>query len=119
MSLTNPNTPVSQQDLQDFYHKILPYIGGDAKMPAEDMSEVISPLPSTRPSRSTIKKQVLTAGQTAITFNDIPTTGDYIVDFFNALGINYTSVSQIAGSITLTYPSQQNDLAVYCEIREV
>lgn len=28
MSLTNPNTPVSQQDLQDFYHKILPYIGG-------------------------------------------------------------------------------------------
>lgn len=28
MSLTNPNTPVSQQDLQDFYHKILPYMGG-------------------------------------------------------------------------------------------
>lgn len=28
MSLTNPNTPVSQQDLQDFYHKLLPYIGG-------------------------------------------------------------------------------------------
>lgn len=27
MALTNPNTPVSQQDLQDFYHKILPYIG--------------------------------------------------------------------------------------------
>lgn len=88
-------------------------------MPSEDMDEVISPLPSIRPPRSTIKKQVLTAGQTAITFNDIPTTGDYIVDFFNALGINYTSVSQIAGSITLIYPSQQSDLAVYCEIREV
>ena len=28
MSLTNPNTPVSQQDLQDFYHKLLPYMGG-------------------------------------------------------------------------------------------
>lgn len=28
MALTNPNTPVSQQDLQDFYHKIVPYMGG-------------------------------------------------------------------------------------------
>lgn len=29
MSLTNPNTPVSQQDLKDLYEqKILPYIGG-------------------------------------------------------------------------------------------
>lgn len=28
MSLTNPNTPVSQQDLQDFYHRILPYLSG-------------------------------------------------------------------------------------------
>lgn len=92
MSLTNPNTPVSQQDLQDFYHKIVPYMGGssgggsggghtieDAEgvdlpqrdtlqfgegfateddyvnektvvtpnlMPSEDMSEVVSPLPS-------------------------------------------------------------------------
>lgn len=27
MALTNPNTPVSQQDLQDFYHKIRPYMG--------------------------------------------------------------------------------------------
>ena len=31
MSLTNPNTPVSQQDLQDFYHKILPYMGGSSE----------------------------------------------------------------------------------------
>lgn len=28
MSLTHPNTPVSQQDLHDFYHMILPYFGG-------------------------------------------------------------------------------------------
>lgn len=66
MSLTNPNTPISQQDLQDFYHKILPYMGtgggatyieGDGiditddtisidPMPAEDMDEIIDALPS-------------------------------------------------------------------------
>lgn len=44
MSLTNPNTPISEQDLQDFYYKIKPYLGTDA-MPSEDMSEIVSPLP--------------------------------------------------------------------------
>lgn len=28
MSLTNPNTPVSQQDLKDFYDELLPHMGG-------------------------------------------------------------------------------------------
>ena len=44
MALTNPNTPISEQDLQDFYYKIKPYLGTN-EMPAADMSEVISPLP--------------------------------------------------------------------------
>ncbi len=45
MSLTHPNTPVSQQDLKDFYNKIKGYLGYPV-MPSEDMSEVVSPLPS-------------------------------------------------------------------------
>lgn len=88
-------------------------------MPSEDMDEVISPLPSTRPSRSTILKQVLEAGETEITFNNIPTTGDYIVEFFNSLGVNYTLIEPTTGSCTLTYNAQDNDMDVYCEIREV
>lgn len=28
MALTNPNTPVSEQDLHDFYNRIKPYLGG-------------------------------------------------------------------------------------------
>ena len=39
MSLTNPNTPVSQQDLQDFYHKLLPYMGGSFGMIANKFSK--------------------------------------------------------------------------------
>lgn len=88
-------------------------------MQSGDMDDVITPLPSVRPSRSTVLKQVLTAGETTITFNDIPTTGDYIVDFFNSLGINYQMITPATGSCTLTYDPQDNDMAVYCEIREV
>ena len=39
MSLSNPNTPVSQQDLQDFYHKILPYMGGSFEAIANKFSK--------------------------------------------------------------------------------
>lgn len=88
-------------------------------MQSGDMDDVLTPLPSVRPSRSTILKQVLTAGNTAITFSNIPTTGDYIVDFFNSLGINYTAITTSTGSCTLTFDTQASDLDVYCEIREV
>jgi len=65
MSLTNPKTPISQQDLQDFYHKILPYISGGGttytagdgiditsdvistdNLQSGDMDDVVTPLPS-------------------------------------------------------------------------
>lgn len=45
MSLTNPNKVVTEQRLSEFYQEIKPYMGTN-EMPSEDMSEVISPLPS-------------------------------------------------------------------------
>ena len=48
MSLTNPNKPVTEARLQEFYHRIKSYLGF-TEMPSEDMSEVISPLPSVQP----------------------------------------------------------------------
>lgn len=48
MSLPNPNLPVTEARLQEFYHRIKSYLGF-TEMPSEDMSEVISPLPSIQP----------------------------------------------------------------------
>lgn len=87
-------------------------------MPSEDIDDVISPLPPIPHSHRVIK-QVLEAGNTTITFSNIPTTGDYTIDFFNSLGINYTGILLSTGSITLTYPAQQSNISVYCEIKEV
>lgn len=48
MSLTNPNKPVTEARLQEFYHRIKSYLGF-TEMPSEDMDDVISPLPSVQP----------------------------------------------------------------------
>lgn len=53
MSLSHPNTPVSQQDLQDFYHKIAPYMGGG------DQVEVMA-----TPSASNLGEIVQYVGET-------------------------------------------------------
>lgn len=66
-----------------------------------------------------VQKAVLLAGNTTIVFPNIPTSGDYTVDFFNSLGISYTSITPSSGSVTLVYPEQSVDMAVYCEIKEV
>lgn len=102
MSLTNPNTPVSQQDLQDFYHKLLPYMGGSGG------------------SSATVLSQTLTAGNTSVTFTNLPTTGNNLVDFFTSTGINYTDIDvSTAGQVTLTFDAQIVDVVVYCKIEEV
>jgi len=74
MSLTNPKTPISQQDLQDFYHKILPYISGGGttytagdgiditsdvistdNLQSGDMDDVVTPLPAVTTRKEFIK----------------------------------------------------------------
>ena len=58
--LTNPNTPVSEQDLKDFYNKIKPYLGTNAAS-SEDMAEIVTPLPSipTRKIKYSTDEQVI------------------------------------------------------------
>ena len=87
-------------------------------MESTDMDDVVNPLPSGK-NAGIILKKTMTAGSTTVTFTDIPTDGDYLVDFYNSFGINYTEITPSSGSVTLTYPAQSADMAVYCEIREV
>ena len=47
MSLTNPNKPVTEARLQEFYHRIKNYLGF-TEMSAEDMAEIVTPKPSAR-----------------------------------------------------------------------
>lgn len=69
--------------------------------------------------KSTVKTATLTAGNTTVTFTDVPTTGDCIVDFSTSLGVNYTAINITGGTVSLAFPVQASDMTVYCEIREV
>lgn len=67
-----------------------------------------------------VKAQTLTAGSTNVTFTGIPTSGDYMIDFFASSGINYTAINTAtAEQVTLTYDAQSADVTVYCRIEEV
>lgn len=67
-----------------------------------------------------VKSQTLTAGGTTITFSQIPTSGNYMIDFFTSTGINYTAINTAtAGQVTLAYDAQTADVTVYCRIEEV
>lgn len=67
-----------------------------------------------------VKSQTLIAGGTTVTFTQIPTSGDYMIDFFTSSGINYTAINTAtAGQVTLTFDAQSANVTVYCRIEEV
>ena len=71
-------------------------------------------------NKGTIKTATLTAGQTTVTFTQMPTTGNHLVRFYNSSGINYTEIdNSVSGQVTLTFEEQSNNVTVNCEIKEV
>ena len=52
MSLSNPNKPVTEQRLAEFFNKIKGYLGY-SEMPSADLEDVINPLPSVASRRHT------------------------------------------------------------------
>ena len=58
----------------------------------------------------------LSAGNTTVTF-DVPTYGDNLIEFYTSTGVNYSSITENNGQVTLTFETQPTDVGVYCEIK--
>lgn len=70
--------------------------------------------------KPTITTQTLTAGNTSVTFTDLPTTGNFLIDFYSSNGVGFIDIDlSTAGSATLTYPQQSADIQIICEIKGV
>lgn len=70
--------------------------------------------------KATILSQTLAIGSTSVTFTNLPTTGNHLIDFFTSNGINYTEIdNSTAGQVTLTFDEQEVAVTVYCKISEV
>lgn len=68
----------------------------------------------------TVLTQTLASGATSVTFTGIPTTGNYIVDFYASNGANYEAIDvSTAGTAILTYEAPASAVTIYCVIREV
>jgi hypothetical protein len=78
--------------------------------------DVLSPIGG---PKVTYKTGTLTSGSTTVTFTNLPTSGNNVIDFFTSTGINYTAISQSSGSVTLTFDAQSTDVTVTCRIEEV
>lgn len=67
-----------------------------------------------------IQSATLSSGSTSVTFNGLPTSGDYLINFYTSTGINYKAIdTATAGQVTLTFDAQSSAVTVYCEIKEV
>lgn len=70
-------------------------------------------------NKSVVKSATLAVNGTTVTF-DIPTSGNYIVDFATSTGINYNDIDvSTPGKVTLTFDPPSTSTVVYCEIKEV
>lgn len=94
MSLSNPNSLVTEQRLKEFYDEIFHYI--------DPYKKVLS--------------ETLAAGDTSVTFTGLPSGSDYLVDFYTTNGANYSSMEQVGNTVTLFFDAQVDDITVFCEI---
>jgi len=68
--------------------------------------------------KTTVTKQTLASGNTSVTFT-VPTSGDYMVDFFISDGSSYNSINtSVAGQVTVNYDSANSNRTVMCRIEE-
>lgn len=69
---------------------------------------------------STILSQTLVAGSTSVTFTNIPTTGNYLVDFYTSDGVPHTDIdTSTPGQVTVLFDAQSDNITVFCEIKEI
>lgn len=72
------------------------------------------------PPQYTVTTQTLTAGSTSVTFTNIPTTGNYLIDFYTSTGVAHTAMDiSVPGQVTLTFDAQSSNITVFCKISEV
>ena len=67
-----------------------------------------------------VYSQTLTAGSTSVTFNNIPTTANSLVDIATSVpDLEYNSMTQSGTSYTVTFDAQASNVMIYLIVTEV
>lgn len=66
----------------------------------------------------TVTSKTLAANATSVQF-DVPTSGDYVIDFFSSDGSNYTAIDlSVSGKATLTFDSDASARTISCRVAQ-
>jgi hypothetical protein len=64
--------------------------------------------------------KTLSANNTLVTFTNLPTTGNYIADFFISDGSPYESIdASVSGQVTVTYAAKSSNRVVTCKLERM
>lgn len=75
---------------------------------------------TTKTKLPVIKSKPLVAGATLVTFDNMPSSGNNLIQFYtDKPGLDYTAITTSGTNTTLTYPAQSSSTTVYCSIVEV
>ena len=68
----------------------------------------------------TVYEQTLTAGQTSVTFTNVTTTSDSIINVGTSVaGLEYNAITNSGSSYTVTFDAQASNVTVYLLVTEV
>lgn len=68
----------------------------------------------------TVYEQTLTAGQTSVTFSNVTTTSDSIVEVGTSVaGLEYNALTNSGTSYTVTFDAQASNVTIYLIVTEV
>ena len=91
----------------------------DVQAVADDVASVQSDVDALAAKVGTVTSQTLAAGATSVSFS-VPTSGDYVIEFFTSDGSNYLAINtSVTGVVTLTFEASDADIVVSCRIAEV
>lgn len=104
-------------DLSDYQTKI----DNNLNTTSKEIVGAINELLSGKEDNATIKTATLAAGSTTVTFTNVPTTGNNLIDVYtDVAGLEYTAVdATTAGQLTYTFEAQSAAVTVYLVIKEV
>ena len=64
--------------------------------------------------------QTLYAGDTQVTFYDLPITNNYVANFYTSNGMDYVTLDDSEpGQVTVTYYAQSEDVTIYLRLEEI
>lgn len=117
--VANTLTPVVQESDANITNGIYEFNLATFDVGTSTISNLVDVTPFADNKFQEIQSKVLTAGSSTVSF-DVPTEGDYLIDFYTSNGAAYSDIDlNTPGIATLTFNTQSSNITVYCKADKI